>query len=722
MSLVVESPINRATTAAASRASSSHAGSDARVHRAYPSESSRALLGLLRLSQTAARELGEATTASTFAGVISKDVLRGLLGTLHLRHTGTMLHSRRVALLAFGLANHLGWDGRQLRVLEVAGLLHDVGKIGVPDTVLEKPGRLSIEESELIAVYNNVGFDILQACRVDRQVQEVISQSQQAYSPEYDAGHEWRLKTDIHMGARILAVADAYDSLCTEQPHRRAKTHQEIMAVLTESSGTQFDANVVSALDRWVQQEGLSFSSQGANQEEEQNSMCPIDTREADSISQIFTYLNTLERLYDGFHLVDTDGKILVWNRRAEKLLGRPAEGMLGQRWSPDLFGYRHLDERVMPTAETPMVRSIESGRTTLVPILARHAAGHPVQIELQSVPIFDEQGRLLGVAELHRDLSRSNGRRVHDFRDLKLAATRDPLTNVANRRELENQLAGRVDEFTEGGTEPFSVIFADADHFKRVNDTYGHSVGDQVLIDFARLLTQETYSGELVGRYGGEEFVILCPDTNLEQAVRRAERLRTTLRTAKIGGVDRLRVTASFGVAQAEQGDTVDTLLRRADKALYRAKEQGRDRTCSMTKAELINGEKIDSLPVEEVEPFLFRSRFAAVVASDMISYKLGGFVNDHKAVLTTVNTERVVMRIGRIGIQALLNPFSTETPVEIDLSMNGLAEALEKRGVPRIQFVVTIRPLRKLRDSGAFQQHAGELMIDLKRYFVAD
>jgi diguanylate cyclase (GGDEF)-like protein len=354
--------------------------------------------------------------------------------------------------------------------------------------------------------------------------------------------------------------------------------------------------------------------------------------------------------------------------------------------------------------------------------VRALHAGGHSIQIEVQAVPVYDDQGRLQGVAEFYRDMTRNSGKMSHNFRDLKLAATRDALTNVANRRELEAQMAAIVTDFNEKSRVPFSVIFVDADHFKRVNDTYGHSVGDQVLIDLARLLTQETYSGELVGRYGGEEFVILCPDTNLEQAVRRAERLRVTLRKSKIGGIDRLRVTASFGVSQSEPGDTVESVLRRADKALYKAKEEGRDRTCSFTNTELLNADKPSSKEVVAMEPFLYQSRFTAVVASDMISYKLGGFVNDNKAKLTTVTAERVVMTIGKTGLLASMNPFSREAPVEIDLKMNGLSDALAKRGVPRIQFGVSIRPLRNALDAVSFQERAGQLCAELKRYFVAD
>lgn len=720
MSVVAEFPISGVTPAPPWRPSPARADGEVRTSRTHSSESSRALLNLLKISQTAAREMTDATADSAFTGVISKGVLRSLLGTLHHRHMATMQHSRRVALVAFGLASHLGWDGKQLRILEVAGLLHDIGKIGVPDTVLEKPGRLSPEEIELITLHNNVGFDILQACRVDRQVQEVISQTQDVYCPDLESAENLR-GHELHMGARILAIADAYDSLATEQPHRHAKGHAEIMAVLQEGSGTQFDANVVSALDRWVNQEGLPPAASNENSQNPAPSPCPIDDREADTIGQIFSHLHTLERLYDGFHLVDTDGRILIWNRRAELLLGRTAEQMLGQRWSCELLGYRHLDDRPMVASESPMLKAIETGKTSLLPLLATHKNGQKIQIELQAAPLFDEQGRLQGVAEFYRDLSRNTGKQSHNFRDLKLAATRDALTNVANRRELENQLVAMIEEFNAKRRETFSVIFADADHFKRVNDTFGHGVGDQVLIDLARLLTQETYSGELVGRYGGEEFVVLCPDTDLEQAVRRAERLRTTLRKSKIGGLDRLRVTASFGVAQAEPGETVDSLLRRADKALYKAKGEGRDRTCSYTTADLLNSDTTVNLS-SVMEPFLYQSRFTAVVAADMITYKLGGFVNDHHARLTTVTSEQVVMTIGKTGLLASLNPFIRETPVELDLTMDGLSDALAKRGVPRIQFTVSIRPLRSVRSSTAFHERAGLLTADLKRYFVAD
>lgn len=688
------------------------------------SESSRALLGLLSFSQTASAELAEGSPESTLEGVISRAVLRSLLGALHQRDVATVRHSRRVALLAVGLAHHLGWEGRHLRVLEVAALLHDIGKIGVPDNVLYKPGKLSPEEIELMALHYNIGIDVLQACRVDGQVLEIVDQSQRAYSPGGDGSR--RLGREIHMGARILAVADAYESLCTEQVYRRAKSHDEIMKLLTEGSGTQFDGNIVSALARWVQQDGLPFAAQTAelNDVVRHHIQARLaDAGEAGSLCQIISHLHTLESLYDGFHLLDADHKFLIWNRGTESLFGRPAGEMLGRQWNCQLLGYRDSAGTVLSDENSPLRQAAETGRTVVAQLEALRADGQPVQIELQAVPLFDAAGQLCGVAEIFRDLARNSGKRPQEFRELKLAATRDALTNVANRGELETQLQEMVAEFNRHPGEPFSVIFADADHFKRINDTYGHQVGDQVLIDLAKLLTRETYSGELVGRYGGEEFVVLCPGTSIEQAVRRAERLRTTLRETKIGGIERLRVTSSFGVAQAEPGDTVESVLRRADKALYKAKEGGRDRTCSLTNIELLQAaSRPDSPESETANPFLVSGSFTAVLASEMVVYKLGGFVSDHKAILINVNKEHVLMRLDHLGWLSLLNWTTSRPPVEIELTMAGLNDSRSRASSQKLRIGVTIRPQGWVRDASTFQNRAKGLLRELKQYFAAD
>lgn len=294
-------------------------------------DSTRALLQLLELSATAANDLADGSPERSLDGVVSKSVLRCLLGALHHRDAGTVRHSRRVALLAVGLASHLGWEGRHLRILEVASLLHDIGKIGVPDNVLFKPGKLSSEELELMAMHYNVGIDVLQACRVDPQVLEIVDQSQRTYSRAGDSSR--LLGRELHMGARILAVADAYESLYTEQVYRQAKSHGDIMSLLMNESNSQFDGNIVSALARWVQKDGLPLAAQAAGISESdraRNAPCPIDVGLASSICQIFSYLHNVESLYDGFHLIDANRRFMIWSRGAEILFGRSMKEMLG--------------------------------------------------------------------------------------------------------------------------------------------------------------------------------------------------------------------------------------------------------------------------------------------------------------------------------------------------------------------------------------------------------
>ena len=157
--------------------------------------------------------------------------------------------------------------------------------------------------------------------------------------------------------------------------------------------------------------------------------------------------------------------------------------------------------------------------------------------------------------------------------------ARSDALTGVANRRSLEEHLGSHLSAVGRG--RPLTVIMIDIDHFKSVNDTYGHDVGDAVLKAVAQLLHDGVRPVDLVGRWGGEEFLVVCPDTPCDPGRLLAERLAASLRTKDIDRVG--RKTASFGVAEARTGDTIDSLFVKADQALYAAKSGGRDRVCVM-------------------------------------------------------------------------------------------------------------------------------------------
>ena len=692
------------------------------AHGGHPTDSSRVLLGLMSLARRS-EVLDQGPDANNpLGGVIERGVLRSLLTALHFRDVATVRHCRRTAIIAAGVARQLGWTARQLNLIEVAALLHDIGKVGVPDNILFKPGRLSVDEAELMALHYHIGVDVLQACRVDSEVLTIISQAHSHYDAETDTYR--KLGGDVHQGARILAVSDAYDSLSTNQAYREAKPHEEILRILS-APNAQFDSNLVLALASWIEAEGrpLLRSAEEALPGTPQNPDQQT-TAEASSLCHIFSYLYVLENLYDGFYLVDSDLRFVVWNRGVERLLGRPAGEMLRRSWSSRLLCHANAEGSPLPDEEYPLKRVLASGKSTTTSVQLQRADGRWISVETQSVPLLDRSGRLHGVAEIFRDASRTSAK-PREYRELKLAATRDPLTSVANRGEMETQLARMLGDFAQrDNPEPLSVIFLDLDFFKSINDTWGHTVGDQVLVEVAQTLQQETYSGELIARYGGEEFVILCPDTELEQAVRRADRLRQALEKTQIAGLKDRRITASFGVASAEAGDSTESLLHRADKAMYNAKRSGRNATCHLTVREL-SGERGGSGDTENQssDPMVYKTTFRAVIAADMIVYKLGGFVSDQKARLKDVSPNRAVLRIGSRGLLPFWGSDDEGRPVELQMQFTEVdAQSIgaRKKACKEVEVDVCVRPLGWCRHSEVFQSRAKRVIKILRSYFV--
>ncbi|MEJ2573660.1 MAG: diguanylate cyclase [Gammaproteobacteria bacterium] len=162
----------------------------------------------------------------------------------------------------------------------------------------------------------------------------------------------------------------------------------------------------------------------------------------------------------------------------------------------------------------------------------------------------------------------------------LREQAIRDPLTGLFNRRYLDEVIISEMARAERGGY-PLSLVMCDIDHFKAVNDTYGHLAGDEVLRAFSRLIKQYSRGGDIICRYGGEEFLLVLPGMSRERAVERAEQLRLAFAAALMAhDATIMRATASFGVASfPENGHEIDGLITAADKALYTAKQAGRNR-----------------------------------------------------------------------------------------------------------------------------------------------
>jgi diguanylate cyclase (GGDEF)-like protein len=173
-------------------------------------------------------------------------------------------------------------------------------------------------------------------------------------------------------------------------------------------------------------------------------------------------------------------------------------------------------------------------------------------------------------------------------FEDIRLEAGTDELTGINNRRRLMSDLNEELDRSDRYDHE-LSLMFIDLDHFKLINDSHGHVVGDQVLREIGTILEEETRTADIIGRYGGEEFILATPEVDLEGARELAERIRMRLRRTDFSGNegDPFTVTCSVGLTSYGGTESVDELIERADDALYEAKKNGRDQIQTLTPSE---------------------------------------------------------------------------------------------------------------------------------------
>lgn len=193
--------------------------------------------------------------------------------------------------------------------------------------------------------------------------------------------------------------------------------------------------------------------------------------------------------------------------------------------------------------------------------------------------PISEENIKMLSIIAYAVGVAINNTKRYSRVLDFSI---RDDLTRLHNRRHFEERLLDEVDRCKRHG-DPLALVMCDIDHFKRVNDSFGHPFGDQVLITVAQCLQQGLRKSDIVSRYGGEEFAFLLLETDPEGAALRTERLRAAIESLEITHEDqRVRITASFGIASfGRDATSLNGLISQADQALYRAKALGRNQVC---------------------------------------------------------------------------------------------------------------------------------------------
>ena len=269
----------------------------------------------------------------------------------------------------------------------------------------------------------------------------------------------------------------------------------------------------------------------------------------------------------------DPGPEIIYVNKAFTEMTGYSSEEVIGK--SPRILQSKDTEQK----EKSAIRRALEKKEAIRVTLRNYTKTGREYWIDLSILPLHDKDGKLTHFASIQRDITKQKNLE----RELQILCRTDPLTTAANRRAFEEMLSQEFSRFKRSRKE-YALIMIDIDHFKSVNDEYGHSVGDKVLIEVTEKCKDSLRYHDIVARLGGEEFCILLPYTNAMQAKQIAERLRGKIESMQIiSEGNRINVTVSVGLSLVclDDSDGHDA-MQRADQKLFEAKDLGRNTVCA--------------------------------------------------------------------------------------------------------------------------------------------
>ena len=288
-------------------------------------------------------------------------------------------------------------------------------------------------------------------------------------------------------------------------------------------------------------------------------------------------YKSILENLYEGICYVDTDRKITFWNKGAERITGFSSDEVINRHCFDNILIHTNDEGEQLCLSGCPLHKSIQNKDVSYASVYLQHKAGYRVPVSVRTIPIL-ENGEAYGAVEIFQ-VQQQRFESLYNVEELRTLALTDQLTALPNRRYTETFLDSRISEFKALDIQ-FGVLFMDIDHFKTLNDQYGHDTGDEVLRVLAKTFKSNLRINDLIGRWGGEEFLGICVSKDGDSLFHTAEKIRIlTEKTAVPVGDNALSVTISIGATLNRLGETADQLIRRADELLYLSKTSGRNR-----------------------------------------------------------------------------------------------------------------------------------------------
>ncbi len=550
--------------------------------------------------------------------------IEGLALAIDAKDHTTHEHLHRVRVYAVEIGKELGLSEPELDALRAASLLHDIGKLAVPDHIINKPGRLTPEEFEKMKIHPLVGADILEKVAFPYPVAPIVRAHHERWNGK---GYPDGLRgEEIPIGARILSTVDCLDALASDRQYRKALPLEEAMGKVVAEAGSSFDPLVVEVLQRRfhelesyavqslreARKDSRSFSYE-VERGEEPAAGFEVDLNrqrgsQTDFLSSIASARHEAHTL---FELSQDLGNSLSLNEtlslvamRLRKLVPydsivaftRKGEVLVPAFVSGDNF-------RLMSSLEIPMGTGLCGWvAQNCLPIVNGNPAvetGFALDPKTTSaeprsalaVPL-EGPGGLVGVLALYRseaDMFTSDHLRVLQvitsrvalfienalkYREAESSATVDYLTGMANARDLSMHLEQELARCKRENTS-IAVMVCDLNGFKQVNDRFGHLSGDKVLKMFANSVRQVCREYDYAARMGGDEFVIVAPNMTPDSVNERAELLSALATEAgrQVCGEDLLSL--SLGAAfYPQDGENTEEILAEADKRMYSAKQ----------------------------------------------------------------------------------------------------------------------------------------------------
>jgi len=533
-------------------------------------------------------------------------------------------HLQRVRVYAIEVAKELGMEGSELEALHAAALLHDIGKLAVPEHIISKPGRLTPEEFEKMKIHTLVGAEILERVRFPYPVVPIV----RAHHEKWDGtGYPMGLKaTEIPLGARILSAVDYLDALASDRQYRRALPLQEVMQQLSAESGKAFDPKVVQVLEkRYRHLENLALARSTNDVNSPLSTEIRIERGPApdagfekvaqDSTGHETTFLSSIaaarQEAQSLFELSQDLGASLslgetlsVFSVKLKPMVPYDAIAIYILRNDELIPEYVNGDNyRLFSSLRIPLGQGLSgwvaqnrkpivNGNPSVEPGYLNDPTKFSTLCSALAVPLEGVAG-IIGVLALYRgerDAFTTDHLRILlavsskmalsienalKYQQAESSATTDYLTGLPNARslflELDRELARcKRDQSS------LIVMVSDLDGFKQVNDRFGHLEGNRVLRLYAQALKESCREYDYVARMGGDEFVVVAPGLAADAAAKKGEQMRALAKQAgfEICAEDIL----SLSVGQAvypDDGTDAEQLLAQADRRMYIEKQK---------------------------------------------------------------------------------------------------------------------------------------------------